>query len=91
MIVKSAPIMKTRVKEILEKERWGMDVLKKASLDTVVNRIKYERRVHRNEKEKELIRNVTLIEDCESDHVAGDEAVQGTCGQSEDEEFQPDG
>ena len=50
MIVKSAAIMKTRVKEILEKESWGMDVLKKASLETVVNRIKYERRVYRGKK-----------------------------------------
>lgn len=43
-----------------------------------------------DENEKELIRNVTLIEDCESDHAAGEEAVQGTCGQSEDEEEEDD-
>ena len=43
-----------------------------------------------DENEKELIRNVTLIKDCENDHAAGDEAVQGTCGQREDEEEEDD-
>ncbi len=43
-----------------------------------------------DENEEELIRNVTLVEDSESDYVAGDEAVQGTCGKSEEEEKEDD-
>lgn len=47
MILMSTPIFKTRVKEILEKESWGRRILEKVSVETVVNRIKYERRMHR--------------------------------------------
>ena len=50
MIVKSAPISKPRIKETLEKESWGKDMLEKVSVETIVNRIKYERRVHRSLK-----------------------------------------
>lgn len=50
MIVTSAPISKPRIKETLEKESWGRDMLEKVSVDTIVNRIKYERRVHRSLK-----------------------------------------
>ena len=48
MIVKFSPISKPRIKETLEKESWGRDMLENVSLDTIVNRIKYERRVHRS-------------------------------------------
>ena len=51
MIVRSVPISKVKVKEILEKEHCGIGILKKVSLDTVVNRVKYERRLHRGKKE----------------------------------------
>lgn len=47
MILTSTPIFKTKVKEILEKESWGRSILEKVSVETVVNRIKYERRMHR--------------------------------------------
>lgn len=47
MILMSTPIFKTRVKEILEKESWGRRILEKVSVETVVNPIKYERRMHR--------------------------------------------
>ena len=49
MIKHSFAIGKQNVKEALVKEAWGEDLLKKVSLDTIVNRIKYERRtrVHR--------------------------------------------
>ena len=47
MILTSTPIFKTKVKEILEKESWGRRILEKVSVETVVNRIKYERRMHR--------------------------------------------
>ena len=50
MIVKSAPISKPRIKETLEKESWGKDMLEKVSVETIVSRIKYERRVHRSLK-----------------------------------------
>ena len=50
MIVTSAPISKPRIKETLEKESWGRDMLEKVSVDTIVNRINYERRVHRSLK-----------------------------------------
>lgn len=50
MIKKSAPISKPKVKEILQKENWGKQMLEKASLDTVVNRIKYERRMVRSKE-----------------------------------------
>ena len=45
-----------------------------------------------DENEKELIRNVSLIEDSESDHAAGDDddAVQETCLQSEDDQEEDD-
>ena len=36
-------ISKPQIKETLEKEDWGVEMLKKVSLDTVVNRLKYER------------------------------------------------
>ena len=40
-----------------------------------------------DENEKELIRNVSLIEDSESDHAAGDDdAVQETFLQSENDQ-----
>ena len=47
MILKSTPIFKTKIEEILENESWGRRILEKVSVDTVVNRIKYERRMHR--------------------------------------------
>lgn len=50
MIAKAAPISKPRIKEMLQKESWGRDMLEKVSVDTIVNRIKYERRVHRSLK-----------------------------------------
>ena len=50
MILKSAAIQKSKIKEVLEKESWGKDILKKVSVDTVMNRVKYERRVHRRVK-----------------------------------------
>ena len=50
MIVKSAQISKPRIKETLEKESWGKDMLEKVSVETIVNRIKYERCVHRSLK-----------------------------------------
>lgn len=50
MIVKAAPISKPQIKEMLQKENWGRDMLEKVSVDTIVNRIKYERRVHRSLK-----------------------------------------
>ena len=37
MIEKNAPICKTRIKELLQKESWGRSILKKVSLDTVLN------------------------------------------------------
>ena len=44
-----------------------------------------------DENEKELIQSVSLIEDSESDHAAGDEAaVQGTFLQSEDDQERDD-
>ena len=50
MIKKSLPIMKQKVKEDLEQVAWGKELLKRVPLDTVVNRIKYERRVYRSLK-----------------------------------------
>ena len=47
MVAKSFPIVKQRIKETLEKDPWGKDILKKVPLDTIVNWIKYERRVSR--------------------------------------------
>lgn len=40
--VKSAVIQKIKIKEVLEKESWGRDILK-VSVDTAMNQIKYER------------------------------------------------
>ena len=37
---KSAQIEKEKIKELLE--NWGRDILKKISVDTVINQIKYE-------------------------------------------------
>jgi len=39
MIEHSVPISKPKIKKCLEKEDWGQEMLKKVSLDTVVNRI----------------------------------------------------
>lgn len=50
MIEKSYPISKSQIKMILEKEDWGVEMLKKVSLDTIVNRLKYERRQNRASK-----------------------------------------
>ena len=50
MVAKSFPIVKQRIKETLKKDPWGKDILKKVPLDTIVNRIKYERRVSRASK-----------------------------------------
>ena len=50
MVRKSFPIVKQRMKETLEKDPWGKDILKKVPLDTIVNRIKCERRVSRASK-----------------------------------------
>lgn len=50
MIEKSYPISKPQIKMILEKEDWGVEMLKKVSLDTIVNRLKYERRQNRASK-----------------------------------------
>ena len=50
MIVTSVPITKTSVNASLQKESWGRDVLKKNNLDSVINRIKYERQVYRGKK-----------------------------------------
>ena len=50
MIVHSAPISKPQVKSILEGKDWGKDLLKRLTLDTIVNRIKYERRLKRGSK-----------------------------------------
>ena len=50
MIRKSVPIRKQNIKKALEKEPWGNNLLKKVTLDTIFNRIKYERRVHRSSK-----------------------------------------
>ena len=51
MITKSAPISKPKIQEILQREDWGKQILKKATLDTMVNRVKYERRIARKSKE----------------------------------------
>ena len=50
MIEKSYPISKPQIKMILEKEDWGVEMLKKVSLDTIANRLKYERRQNRASK-----------------------------------------
>ena len=47
MICNSMPISKVTIKRMLEKEDWGRVFLSKVSLDTVVNRVKYERRLKR--------------------------------------------
>ena len=47
MIMRSVPISKPKVKELIEKESWGLEILTKVTLDTIVNRIKYERRSYR--------------------------------------------
>ena len=44
MIEQSYPISKPQIQTTLEKEDWGVEMLKKVSLDTIVNRLKYERR-----------------------------------------------
>ena len=50
MITTSVPISKPKVKEILQKEDGGMELLQKASLETIINRVKYERRLKRASK-----------------------------------------
>ena len=50
MIVHSAPISKPKVKSILEGKGWGKDLLTRLVLDTIINRIKYERRLKRGSK-----------------------------------------
>ena len=50
MITTSVPISRPKVKETLEKEDGGKGLLQKASLDTIINRVKYERRVLRASK-----------------------------------------
>ena len=51
MIMRSVPISKPKVKEFIEKERWGLEMITKVPLDTIVNRIKYERRIYRGSRE----------------------------------------
>ena len=46
----SYPISKPKIKMTLKKEDWGVEMLKKVSLDTIVNRLKYERRQNRASK-----------------------------------------
>ena len=50
MIQKSSSVSKVRIKETLEKIDWGVELPKKVSLDTVIDRIKYERRLRRASK-----------------------------------------
>ena len=50
MITTSIPISRPKVKEILENENGGKGLMQKASLDTIINRVKYERRVFRASK-----------------------------------------
>ena len=45
---KSAKIEKEKIKGLLE--NWGRDILKKITVDTAMNRIKYEIRIHRSVK-----------------------------------------
>ena len=47
MMTTSVPISKPKLKEILQKEDGGKELLQKASLDTIINRVKYERRLER--------------------------------------------
>lgn len=48
MIQKSAPISKDKIKQILEEQDEGKQILKKAFLSQVVNRVKYERRIFKS-------------------------------------------
>ena len=48
MIQKSAPISKDKIKQILEEQDEGKQILQKASLSQVVNRVKYERRIFKS-------------------------------------------
>ena len=41
MITTSVPISKPMVKEILQKEDGGKELLQKASIETIINRVKY--------------------------------------------------
>ncbi|CAH3189238.1 unnamed protein product [Porites lobata] len=50
MITTSIPISRPKVKEILENENGGKGLMQKASLGTIINRVKYERRVFRASK-----------------------------------------
>ena len=54
MITTSVPISKPKVKEILYKEDGGKELLQKASLETIINRVKYERRIKRASKTAQL-------------------------------------
>ena len=47
MITTSVPISKPRVKEILQKEDGAKYLLQKSSLETIINRVKYEGRLER--------------------------------------------
>ena len=51
MITKSFPIVKTKIMETLQTDdAWGKEILKRVPLGTIVNRVKYERRVSRASK-----------------------------------------
>ena len=43
---KPAQIGKEKIKEFLE--NWGRDIPKKISVDTAMNKMKYEKRIHRS-------------------------------------------
>ena len=48
IITTAVPISKPKVKDILRKEDGGKEILQKASLETILNRVKYERRLTRS-------------------------------------------
>ena len=50
MITTSVPISKRNVKEIFQKEDAVKELLQKASLETIMNRVKYESRIKRTSK-----------------------------------------
>ena len=50
MITTSVPTWKPKVKEILQKEDQGKELLQKALLETITNRVKYEKRFKRESK-----------------------------------------
>lgn len=51
MIKNSEPISKQHIKKALEEEEWGSELLGRIPIDTVFNRVKYERRKHRSCKQ----------------------------------------